>query len=89
MNIALEKKKFIETAAETCEMEGSEDEEVEANLVNHHILGMAIIKLSHHRCNVVISKVRKKLWWMDREFKIGQIVRRPLYYSICSLRQTR
>ena len=47
MNIALEKK-FIETA-ETCEMEGREDEEVEANLVNHHILGMAIIKLSHHR----------------------------------------
>ena len=58
MNIALEKKKFIETA-ETCEMEGREDEEVEANLVNHHILGMAIIKLSHHRCNVVFSKVRK------------------------------
>ena len=54
MNIALEKK-FIETA-ETCEMEGRE--EAEANFVNHHILEMAIIKLSHHLCNVVISKVR-------------------------------
>ena len=46
-----------------------------ANLVNHHILGTAIIKLSHHRCNVVISKKFEKAL-VDKGFKSAQTLRK-------------